>query len=203
MQLYSFCYLYRVKELVKLKRKLEKGKLYRRSELALISNAVDRHLAALVSEGTLRKVGPGTYYYPRESVFGKVPADEAQLVSSFLKDDDFLLTSPNFYNALGVGTTQLYNKRIVYNHKRHGEFVLGNQRFYFQRKRRFPKVASPEFLMVDLLNNLDQLAEDKDLVLQKALKKLSELDTKKLATAVIKYGSIKTKKQLDPLLKAL
>jgi hypothetical protein len=36
----------------------------------------------------------------------------------------FLLTSPNAYNTLGVGTTQLYDKTVVYNHKRHGHFML-------------------------------------------------------------------------------
>lgn len=190
-----------MKELVKFKRQLEKGKVYRRSELAQLSNAVDRHLAELVSQEFLRKVAPGTYYYPKESVFGKVPAEETQLVSSFLKNDDFLLTTPNAYNALGVGTTQLYNKLVVYNHKRHGVFKLGNHDFHFFRKPRFPKVATPEFLLVDLLNNLDQLAEDKDQVLNKALKKVSGLDAKKLATAATRYGTIKTKKQLQPLLK--
>jgi hypothetical protein len=190
-----------VKESVKLTRQLQKGQVYRRSELALLSNAVDRHLAELVSKGTLRKVAPGTYYYPKESVFGKVPAEETRLVSSFLKDDDFLLTTPNAYNALGVGTTQLYNKMVVYNHKRHGIFKLGNHSFHFQRKPRFPKVATTEFLLVDLLNNLDQLAEDKDQVLQKALKKANELDAKKLLAAATKYGTVKTKKQLLSLLK--
>ncbi len=36
-----------------------------------------------------------------------------------------LLASPNAYNSLGVGTTQLYDKTVVYNHKRHGEFHAG------------------------------------------------------------------------------
>ena len=190
-----------MKELIKLKGKLQKGRVYRRSELALLSNAVDRHLSELVSEGFLRKVAPGTYYYPKESVFGKVPAEETQLVSSFLKEDDFLLTTPNAYNALGVGTTQLYNKLVVHNHKRHGVFKLGNHNFHFLRKSRFPKVATPEFLLVDLLNNLDQLAEDKDQVLYRALKKATDLDATKLATAAKRYGTIKTKKQLQSLLK--
>ncbi|RYG31935.1 hypothetical protein EON81_21775, partial [bacterium] len=41
------------------------------------------------------------------------------------QDNRFLVTSPNAYNTLGVGTTQLYNKKTVYNHKRHGNFTLG------------------------------------------------------------------------------
>jgi len=192
-----------MKELLRFERKLVKGKVYRRSELSLLSNAVDRHLAELVNGGTLRKVAPGTYYYPKESAFGKVPAEETQLVSSFLRDDDFFITTPNLYNTLGVGTTQLYNKMVVYNHKRHGIFTLGNRSFHFQRKPRFPKVATREFLLVDLLNNLEELAEDKEQVLERALVKASEMDAKKLAAAATKYGTIKTKKQLQTVLKAV
>jgi hypothetical protein len=43
-----------------------------------------------------------------------VPPAEETLIRSFLKDDRFLLTSPNVYNSLGIGTTQLYNKQLVY-----------------------------------------------------------------------------------------
>jgi hypothetical protein len=34
------------------------------------------------------------------------------------------VASPNAYNSLGVGTTQLSNNSIVYNHMRHGEYCL-------------------------------------------------------------------------------
>jgi hypothetical protein len=64
------------------------------------------------------------------------------------------------YNGLGVGTTQQYNQRTVYNNKRHGEFKLGNRKFNFRIKPHFPKKETMEFLLVDMLNNLETLAED-------------------------------------------
>lgn len=69
------------------------------------------------------------------------------------------MVSPNAYNSLGVGTTQLYDKTVVYNHKRHGTFSLGGRNFEFRMKPTFPKALSKEFLLVDLVNNLDRLAE--------------------------------------------
>ena len=143
--------------LVELKKHLRVGQVYRRCELAEWSNAVDRHLDELLQEGVLEKLSQGLYYVPKTSAFGKVPPEEDVLVQSFLKDDRFLLLTPNFYNSLGVGTTQLYNKKIVYNHKRHGKFILGNREFEFQLKHHFPKKVSEEFLLVDLANNLDNL----------------------------------------------
>lgn len=180
-----------------LRRHLKQGKVYRRSDLEAYSAAVDRHLGMLVKEGALQKIAPGMYYHPKGSVYGVVPPDDEALVKSFLKDDRFLLTSPNAYNSLGVGTTQLYNKRVVYNHKRHGEYKLGNKSFTFLKKPHFPKQVTPEFLVVDLVNNVDTLAEDKTMVLGKVAEKVQQMDLKKLAKAVKEYGSARTQKLFD------
>ena len=183
-----------------LKKHLKKGRVYRRNELSEWSKSVDRHLDELLKEGVLEKLSQGLYYVPQTSVFGKVPPDEDVLVRSFLKDDRFLLVSPNFYNSLGVGTTQLYNKKVVYNHKRHGKFKLGNRDFEFQLKHHFPSKMTEEFLLVDLANNLDNLAEDRDNVLNKLLAKASQMPFQKLKHVVMEYGNAKTKKILKSLL---
>src|SRR3984957_8072691 len=99
-----------------LKKHLRPGRVYRRQDLARWSNAVDRHLKQLEGDGTLTKLRGGLYLYPEKTVFGKAPPEDKKLVESFLKDDRFLLASPNAYNTLGVGTTQLYDKTVVYNH---------------------------------------------------------------------------------------
>lgn len=83
-----------------LKANLKRGHVYRRTDLAKWSNAVDRHIQQLLLEGTLKKVSPGVYYYPKQTAFGDAPPDENTLVRTFLKDDRFLITSPNVYNSL-------------------------------------------------------------------------------------------------------
>ncbi|MDE2222799.1 MAG: hypothetical protein KGK03_06995 [Candidatus Omnitrophica bacterium] len=189
-----------MKALESLKKHLKTGQVYRRADLQQWSNAVDRHLHQLVKEGFLQKMSGGLYYCPQKASFGDVPPEDEELVRAFLKDNDFLLTSPNLYNSLGVGTTQLYNKRVVYNHKRHGEFLLGGKVFDFRLKHKFPNRLSKEFLFVDLLNNLDELAEDKQEVLQyareKTLKKFTSM--KKFINS---YGGERTKKLFSNWLK--
>jgi hypothetical protein len=186
--------------LEELKSHLKQGQVYRREELSEWSNAIDRHLDKLVDEGVVEKLSQGLYYVPKTSAFGKVPPDENVLVRGFLKDDRFLLVSPNSYNSLGVGTTQLYNKKVVYNHKRHGTFRLGNRDFEFQRKYEFPSKITEEFLLVDLVNNLDALAENREEILKKVLVKASQLPVQKFKQAIIKYGSVKAKKLFKKLL---
>jgi hypothetical protein len=185
----------------RLRSRLKKGHVYRREDLLGDSNAVDRHLKQLVDAGDLEKLAQGLYYVPKSSAFGRVPPKDDELVEAFLKDENFLLLSPNSYNSLGLGTTQLYNKTMVYNHKRHGVFKLGNRSFEFRVKPRFPKKLDKEFLLVDLLNNLDSLAENKDDVLAKAEKQLNKFVASKLQKTVRAYGAGRTKKRISSWLR--
>src|ERR1700727_1467913 len=152
----------RTSTLEQLRRHLRPGRVYRREDLLQWSRSVDRHLKELTVDGTLLKLRTGLYYSPRQFEFGEAPADERELVTAFLKTDRFVLISPNAYNQLGLGTTQLYNKRVVYNQKRHGTFSLGNRMVTFERRMNVPKQLSPEFLLVDIVNELGDLAEDRD-----------------------------------------
>jgi len=184
-----------MKQLERLKKHLKAGNVYRRADLEKWSKSVDRHLRELVNEGFLQKLQNGLYYCPKETVFGVAPAEDRKLVETFLKDKNFLLTSPNSYNALGVGTTQFYNKQVVYNKKRHGVFTLGGRTFDFQRKVELPRKVTEEYLLVDLLNNLGRVAEDRDALLERVREKALELDDKnKLLSTARKYGKVATKK---------
>ena len=174
---------------------LKAGHVYRREDLARLSNAVERHLRELVSTGKLQKLAQGLYHAPKQSNFGPLPPTDDQVVKGFLRDKAFLVFSPSAYNAVGLGTTQLYNRTLVYNHKRHGIFRLGNRQYDFRVKPRFPKKLTREFLYVDLLNNLEELAEDRDAVLSQARSKLASFDMARLQEAVESYGNMATRKR--------
>ena len=186
--------------LAELKRHLRPGRVYRRDDLCRWSKSVDRHAQELVKDGSLTKLRNGLYLCPRMSTFGQVPPEDKELVRSFLKENDFLITSFNAYNSLGVGTTQLYKRDVVYNHKRHGIFNLGGRTFDFRRKPRFPRKLTPEFLLVDLLNNLNELAEDVDAVRERALQRVNELDKRALSKAAIEFGKVSTRKLVEKAL---
>jgi len=183
-----------------LKQHLKQGEVYRRADLEAWSSAVDRHLKQLVEAGVLVKLSGGLYLCPKKTSFGVAPADDETLVRAFLKDHRFMLTSPNLYNSLGLGTTQLYSETVVYNHKRHGVFKLGGRKFRFAMKPYFPYKPTEEFLLVDAVNNLSQLAEDSDLVLKLVRKKTAKMDSGKVAKAVLEFGGVRAKKFFAKLL---
>ena len=181
----------------------KQGEVYRRSDLEYYSTAIDRHLAHLTKDGTLIKLNQGLYYAPKQSKFGTVPPSDRQVVERFLKDDDFLLVSPNSFNSLGLGLTQLYNTTWVYNHKRKGEFQLNGKTFEFKLKSSFPKNISREYLLVELLNNLESLAEDQNLVLEKLSNNVRSFNTDALMKATQQYGSGKTKRVIKSIVRKL
>jgi len=190
----TFPYIEGMTKLQELKKRLRPGQVYRREELAQWSNAVDRHLKQLVGGGTLTKLAGGLYHCPKQTAFGKAPAEDGKLVETFLKDRRFLLASPNVYNKLGVGTTQLYDKTVVYNHKRHGNFSLGGRMFDFRVKPSFPKTLTKEFLLIDLVNNLDRLAESQEQLLERVKEQVTSYDMPRLQRAARDYGNVRTKK---------
>jgi hypothetical protein len=180
-------------------RHIKQGEVYRRSDLEYFSTAIDRQLAQLMKEGKLMKLSQGLYYAPKQSKFGLVPPDDVNVVERFLKDEDFLLVSPNAFNSLGLGLTQLYNTVWVYNHKRKGEFQLNGKTIEFKLKSSFPKKISREFLLVDLLNNLDLLAEDQKATLDKLTKKVNSFNLEALMKATQQYGTGQTKRTLKSI----
>lgn len=164
------------------------------------SRALDRDLETLVEKGVLKKLAGGLYYKPLVSDLGVLPPADDNLVSCFLRDKHFLLYSLNQYNSLGVGLTQLYNLVIVLNRKRHGVFKLGNKKFDFRRSSKgFPNKITPEFLLIDLVNNLKELAEDTSSVKKNIYNNLSRFNQKKVMHFAFEYGKISTKRFFEEI----
>jgi hypothetical protein len=177
-----------MKNAEKLKDAMQPGQVYRRQDLEGTSTAVDRDLKTLVASGDVQKLAGGLYYRPGQNSFGVTPPDDHQLVRAFLKTEDFLLTSYNHFNQLGLGLTQVYNQYLVYNHKRSGDFTLGGKRFTFRLVPAYPHELSKEFLLVDLFNNLKRLPDNTNLVRRNLKSRLSEFDLKALRECLAQYG---------------
>ena len=177
--------------------KLTVGEVYSWGDLEPLTSTPGRDLKQLQEEGYLKKVGPGLYLLPKNSRFGAVPASAEQVVSAFLKTDDFLMLSPNFYNSLGLGLTQLKKQTFVYNKKRHGDLKLGNRTYEFKLKAKgYPKNLTKEYLLVDLVNNLDNVGEEPSKLLRNVADSVQEnqFDNTKLFALAKQYGHVYTKK---------
>ena len=182
-----------------LRKAFEPGRVYRTRELRSLSKNLSRDLKKLVEEKQLVQAGPGLYYKPKMSRFGPLPAEPLELVRAFLGDDNFLALTLSDYNPLGVGLTQLYNELVVYNRKRHGQFVFDGKKFFFKVRPDFPNKLSKEFLLVDVLNNRGELAEDTEKLEKLVAERASGVDQKALSKAAQSYGKVATKNFFENL----
>jgi len=184
---------------MKLLNKMKPGVVYRRKELESHSKSVDRDLAKLCSSGEVTKVAPGLYVKMEKSRFGSLPPRDKDLVRAFLGDNRFLLMSYNHYNTLGLGLTQLRGDTFVYNRKRHTKATLGSRNFVFKNVSEFPNQLSREYLLVDLLNNLENVGESPETILRNLDQKKGEFDRQKVGLMASRYGKVKTKNYLKVL----
>jgi hypothetical protein len=98
------------------------------------------------------KLAGGLYACPRRSAFGALPPNDEAIIRAFLDGGPFVFTGPDHWNELGLGSTAHFASRLVYNTKRSGEFLFGSKRFVLRRVR-FPRVPTPEWFVVDLLEH--------------------------------------------------
>ena len=81
------------------------------------------------------------------------------MLRAFQDGDAFIITGPPVWNALGLGSTQMFAHPLVYNRKRSGLFNLGGRMFDLRRVR-FPDHPTLEWFVVDLLENLASVCLD-------------------------------------------
>ncbi|WP_244475394.1 hypothetical protein [Rhizobium sp. Leaf311] len=63
----------------------------------------------------------------------------------------------------------------------------------------FPKTLTKEFLLIDLVNNLGQLAEDRDQVLASVTERALQGDRTAITRAAKEYGMVRTQKFFNTL----
>lgn len=131
---------------------LEPDRVYRTQDFARWSKNPPRFAKRLVSTGQLVRLRTGLFVHPRVGSFGAVPPSDDDLLRRFLNGGEFVLTGPEKWNALGLGTTAMFAAPRVYNTKRTGRFKLGNRVFDLHRIA-FPKAPPAEWFVVDLFEH--------------------------------------------------
>jgi hypothetical protein len=168
---------------------LKPGRVYRTRELARWSANPTRFAQRLVRDGVLQLLAPGLYVHPKKSRFGEVPPTTEELLRGFLEGSPYVITGPERWNALGLGTTAVLPVTLVYNMKRSGEIDLGHRRFLFRRVA-FPQRPTAEWFAIDLLEHADMAGASRaDLEAALARRLAShDLDREALHVAASRYG---------------
>ena len=135
--------------------RLEPGRVYRTRDLAPWGKNAPRLAKRLEREGALVRLRNGLFLHPRTGRFGPVPPSDDELLRRFLDDSPFVVTGPERWNALGLGTTGAFAYPLVYNRKRSGMYTLGGRGFDLRRVA-FPVTPPKEWFVVDLFENAER-----------------------------------------------
>lgn len=177
--------------------KLEPGKVYRREDLVCDLVFTDHRIRQLVAQGSLEKITQGLYHYRGPSPRNYSPLTSKSLLEGFLGMGDFLLLPWQEYLSLGLNLTPKFDMHLVYNRKRHGIFRLGEVTFDVRRRSRYPTQITPEFLLVDLLNNMDFFTEDASRIQRDIRALIHKFDGHALLKMAQDYGKVSTYKYIS------
>ncbi len=169
------------------------GKIIAYSDFEDISNtqAVALFLSRLVKAGTLKRIGKGKYYVPKETKFGSIGPSESAILESIMKETGGYITGPSVYNALGL-TTQVANRITVVGNKFPRKAQLGKIRVrYVQAK--FPIVKEDVYLLQlldaikDIQKIMDTTIDDSIDKIKAKIRKLDENQISKIIDYATKY----------------
>jgi hypothetical protein len=178
--------------------RLVPGRVYRTRDLARWGANPTRLAASLVGSGRLTRLAPGLYLAPLKTRFGAAPPTADALLQALLSGDSYVVTGPERWNALGLGATALSPARWVYNRKRTGDFELGGQRLHLRRVA-FPNRPTAEWLVIDLLENLQFAGVDAAVVESRLAAALADgrFDLEALREMAERYGTQRTRDRLE------
>jgi hypothetical protein len=183
--------------------RLEPGRVYRTRDLAPWSKNAPRLAKRLEREGVLVRLQNGLFLHPRTGKFGPVPPRDDELLRRFLDDTSFVVTGPERWNALGLGTTAMFAYPLVYNLKRSGMFTLAGRVFDLRRVP-FPEHPPKEWYVVDLLENAERAGASRaeiERALSAALRRRA-FDSRRLRKMAEEFGRKRTQAQVERALAA-
>ncbi|MCB9681863.1 MAG: hypothetical protein H6733_10360 [Alphaproteobacteria bacterium] len=169
---------------------LAPGTVYRTAWLRRWGANPTRLAQKLADQGLVRRLGHGLLYAPRTSRFGEVPPSDEALLDAFLDGSPYVVTGPERWNALGLGSTSLFARPLVYNTKRTGTFELGGRTFELRRVA-FPTDPPPEWFVVDLLRHADAAGVDRDELVDRLCRRVraGRFDTDRLFDMAARFGT--------------
>lgn len=177
---------------------LEPGGVYRTRDLAPWARNAPRLAKRLEREGVLVRLRNGLFLHPRAGRFGPVPPSDGQLLRRFLDDSPFVVTGPERWNALGLGTTAAFVYPLVYNRKRSGMFAFAG-RVFDLRKVTFPEHPPKEWYVVDLFENAERAGAsraDLERALATALRRRA-FDPRRLRRMAEEFGRKRTQAHVE------
>lgn len=168
---------------------LPPGEVHRTAALRRWDSNPSRLAERLEARGELQRLGHGFVYVPRWTRFGPVPPTDESLLDAFFDGTPYVVTGPLRWNALGLGSTALHVRPLVYNTKRTGTLTIGARTFDMRRVA-FPVDPMPEWFVVDLLRNAGNVGVDRADLLERLTDRVArgQFERERLLDMAARFG---------------
>lgn len=168
---------------------LTPGEVHRTAALRRWDSNPSRLAERLEARGELQRLGHGFVYVPRQTRFGPAPPTDESLLNAFFDGTPYVVTGPLRWNALGLGSTALHVRPLVYNTKRTGTLTIGGRTFDMRRVA-FPVDPPPEWFVVDLLRNAGTVGVDRADLLERLTDRVArgQFERERLLNMAARFG---------------
>jgi len=156
--------------------------------------ATIKALNRMAAAGKIAKIAKGRYYRPEDSVFGKLPPDQNEIIKDLLEKDGNVigyLTGYGIYNQLGL-TTQVSNIIQIGRNDVRPSFKRGSYKISFVRQKNvITKENIPLLQILDVIRSLKRIPDANPALAYKRLliiiRDLSRKEKKSLVELALKY----------------
>ncbi len=176
---------------------IEPGKLFSYSDFKIPSarmGAMANTLSRLASKGVIRRFEKGTYFKPKQGMYGEMSLQQNQILEYILKENGNLIgyvTGTTAYNRLGL-STQIANEYVIAAYELRKPFNKGRIKARFVKA--YAEITENNIFLLQLLDAIKEIRNIPGTgtntaleILQIKLKGLSLSEQKKLVQLALTY----------------
>jgi len=176
---------------------IKDGKTFTYKELSIEKNeyqSAAKAIERLIKKGILKRISPGIFFKPKQTVFGELLPDEEEILKPYLyKNGNRIayITGIYLYNKLGL-TTQI--PQIIKIASREKEIKVNKSNLKVKPAKSYADVTNKNFQYLEILDAIKDFKKIPDLsietgisILLNILKGLKKYEIKKLIKYSLKY----------------
>jgi len=176
---------------------INKGETFTYKELSIEKKeyqSAAKSIERLIKKGTIKRISPGIFYKPKQTVFGELLPNEEEILKPYLYKDGIriaYITGVYLYNKLGL-TTQI--PQTIKIASREKEIKVNKLNLKIKPAKSYIDVTNKNYQYLEILDAIKDFKKIPDLniengirVLLNILRELEKNEIKKIIKYALKY----------------
>ena len=177
--------------------KIQEGTTFKYQQLSIAFNeyiAATKAIERFIEKGVIKRVSPGVFYKPKQTIFGELTPSEDELLKPYLFQNNervAYITGNSLYNKMGLTTQVPKNIKIASRDKR---ITISVGNIKGTPVKSYVDVTDKNFYLLEILDALKDFKKIPDLdkdsaikIISNRLKELNINEIKQLIKCVLSY----------------